>query len=358
MLAGGESSVGVRGDERRSERGHPAALAIGAVPTDHSRILAVVVSAVGDSGAPGVGRVAVSAESPQWLASRGKGKAVGNSPRAAPLRELFGAELWRTTFAAVLVSAIPLVGAWAASKWMIPWADKVAGSSAAGYKAATQGWWALGATLGSFIGAQAAVWLGRRRAYALISVGATVLTIAMFQGTRPMTPSFHPIVFAQGLVATLYFGWLAVYLPELFSHPSAGDGDGARLQRGPFRDRRRGARRRLAVRLAGGGTIPVWGRSVHWCTPPGCSRSGWPRSRRSQQKRRDRELLEGSRGGPPEMAPVSSQPSRPYRDELHLSQIGHVQRGQDFPQTAARKASRSSKPVDHGNHRQARSAVG
>jgi predicted MFS family arabinose efflux permease len=173
-------------------------------------------------------------ESPQWLASRGKGNVAGTAPRGAPLRELFGPELWRTTLAAMLVSAIPLVGAWAASKWMIPWADKVAGGSAAGYKAATQGWWALGATLGSFTGAQAAVWLGRRRAYALISVGATVLTIAMFQGTRPLAPSFHPIVFAQGLVATLYFGWLAVYLPELFPTRVRATGTGLAYNAGRF----------------------------------------------------------------------------------------------------------------------------
>ncbi len=38
----------------------------------------------------------------------------------------------------------------------------------------------------------------------------------MFQWTAPLQPSFHPIVFAQGLVATLFFGWLAVFLPELF----------------------------------------------------------------------------------------------------------------------------------------------
>jgi hypothetical protein len=99
---------------------------------------------------------------------------------------------------------------------MIPWADKVGGASFAGYKAQTQGWWALGAILGSFTGAQIASLLGRRRSYFLISLGATVLTISMFQLTAPLRPSFHPVVFAQGFVATLFFGWLPLYLPELF----------------------------------------------------------------------------------------------------------------------------------------------
>lgn len=96
------------------------------------------------------------------------------------LRELFRPPLLRLTVIAIVLASIPLVGAWAASKWMIPWADKVAGADFPGYKATVQGWWALGATLGSFIGAQVAGWLGRRRSYFLISLGTTVLTISMF----------------------------------------------------------------------------------------------------------------------------------------------------------------------------------
>ena len=56
---------------------------------------------------------------------------------------------------------------------MIPWADKVAGTASPGYKAATQGWWALGATLGSFSGAQLSRWMGRRTSYLLISFFTT-----------------------------------------------------------------------------------------------------------------------------------------------------------------------------------------
>ena len=59
-------------------------------------------------------------------------------------------------------------------------------------------------------------WLGRRLSYCLISLGTTVLTFAMFQLTAPLQPAFLPVVFAQGFVATLFFGWLPLYLPELF----------------------------------------------------------------------------------------------------------------------------------------------
>lgn len=168
-------------------------------------------------------------ESPKWLASQGVAKKA-----APPLRELFQPQLVRLTLVGIFVSAIPMIGAWAASKWMIPWADKVAGSASVGYKAATQGWWALGATLGSFAGAQVASWLGRRVSYFLVSVGATVLTVAMFQLTAPLQASFHPVVFAQGFVATLFFGWLALYLPELFPTRVRATGSGLAYNSGRF----------------------------------------------------------------------------------------------------------------------------
>ncbi len=168
-------------------------------------------------------------ESPTWLASRGR-----STRKATPFRDLVAPSLLPITLIAIVISSIPMVGAWAASKWMIPWADSIAGATNAGYKASTQGWWALGATIGSFVGAQLAGWLGRRRSYFLISLSATALTIAMFQWTAPLQPSFHPVVFAQGLVATLFFGWLAVYLPELFPITVRATGSGLAFNSGRF----------------------------------------------------------------------------------------------------------------------------
>jgi MFS family permease len=167
-------------------------------------------------------------ESPKWLANRGVKQKV------APLRELFQPSLLRFTIIGVLLSSIPMIGAWSASKWMIPWADKVAGAANVGYKAATQGWWALGATLGSFAGAQLASWLGRRFSYGLMSLATVTITFAMFQLTAPLTASFHPIVFAQGFVATLFFGWLALYLPELFPTRVRATGSGLAYNSGRF----------------------------------------------------------------------------------------------------------------------------
>lgn len=146
----------------------------------------------------------------------GRARPAGREKGPAPLRQLFRPPLLKITLTGIMLGSVPLIGAWAASKWMIPWADKIGGAVQADYKALTQGWWAFGAILGSLVGAQIAAWLGRRVSYFLISIGSLALTLTLFQLTAPLRPSFLPIVFAQGFVATLFFGWLPLYLPELF----------------------------------------------------------------------------------------------------------------------------------------------
>ena len=168
-------------------------------------------------------------ESPKWLASRRLVKQSGS-----PLVALFRGELLRPTMLGILLASVPLVGAWAGSKWMLPWADHVGGATYAGYKSTTQGWWALGAAIGSFLGAPLAAWIGRRLSYFLMSVGAAALTWAMFKLTAPLEPSFLPVVFAQGLVATLFFGWLPLYLPELFPVQVRATGAGISMNIGRF----------------------------------------------------------------------------------------------------------------------------
>ena len=170
-------------------------------------------------------------ESPAWLAARAQ---AAGPKSAAPLRELFRPPLLRVTLTGILLGSIPLVGAWAASKWMIPWADEVGKAVRSDYKAVTQGWWAAGAIIGSLIGAQLATWLGRRVSYFLISIGSFALTYAMFQFTAPLQASFLPVVFTQGLVATLFFGWLPLYLPELFPTSVRATGSGISYNVGRF----------------------------------------------------------------------------------------------------------------------------
>jgi MFS transporter, SHS family, sialic acid transporter len=168
-------------------------------------------------------------ESPQWLAA-----SLEVKTHKPPLRRLWQSSLRRFTLIGIVLGSIPMVGAWAASKWMIPWADQVGGASSAAYKAITQGYWAVGATLGSFFGAQIAAGIGRRLSYFLISLGSTVLTCGVFLGTAPLQPLFLPLVFLQGFVATLFFGWLPLFLPQLFPTTVRATGSGLAFNVGRF----------------------------------------------------------------------------------------------------------------------------
>jgi MFS family permease len=185
-------------------------------------------------GAPallGIVILTVIPESPTWLATRGQLQAA--KPQA-PLAELFRPPLLKTILVGIALGSIPLVGAWAASKWIFPWAELIAGKENPDYKSTAQAWWSVGAILGSFFGAQLASLIGRRLAYFLISLGSTVITCSLFLFTKPMQPIFLPLLFVQGFIATLFFGWLPLYLPELFPTRVRATGSGTAYNVGRF----------------------------------------------------------------------------------------------------------------------------
>jgi len=166
-------------------------------------------------------------ESPAWVA-------IQQNPVVTNGRKNAGTWVWRPMLVAITVGTIPLVGAWAASKWMIPWADQVAGTSNPGYKAAAQGWWALGASLGGFAGAILAGRWGARRSYAIFGLASTIATSGLFLFTRPLQPLFLGCVFFQGLIATFFFGWLPLYLPTMFPVENRATGTGIAYNTGRF----------------------------------------------------------------------------------------------------------------------------
>ena len=188
-----------------------------------------IFALAGASAVLGIVVVLVLPESPKWLASRGQSKKP-----SVPLRELFRQDIVGATIIAILLCSVPLIGAWAGSKWMIPWADSVGGTADPGYKSTTQFCWAVGATLGGLLGAPLSSRLGKRISYFLISVGATAMTWSMFRMTEPFAPTFLWIVFIQGFVATLFFGWLPLYLPDLFPVRIRATGTGVAMNIGRF----------------------------------------------------------------------------------------------------------------------------
>jgi hypothetical protein len=73
-----------------------------------------------------------------------------------------------------------------------------------------------GAVFGSLLGGVIAAWLGRRWSYFLISLGAFAVSSFIFTQLDPLHPHFKLYTFALGFVGIAFFGWLPLFLPELF----------------------------------------------------------------------------------------------------------------------------------------------
>ena len=71
-------------------------------------------------------------------------------------------------------------------------------------------------------------------AYFLVSAASVLITCGIFQFLRPLDRVFLPAVFVQGFVSTLYFGWLPLYLPELFPTHVRTAGTGITYNSGRF----------------------------------------------------------------------------------------------------------------------------
>jgi SHS family sialic acid transporter-like MFS transporter len=131
------------------------------------------------------------------------------------------------------LGGVPLLATWASIQWASVWADQLAERDAkvqalarseyppapvlkVNAKAWTQFWSACGAVLGSLLGALLGGWLGRRTAYSLLCVSALAASLWFFRGNDHFGPMFLVSIFLAGGLSATFYGWLPLYLPELF----------------------------------------------------------------------------------------------------------------------------------------------
>lgn len=153
-------------------------------------------------------------ESPAWLASK-----QSALRKESLVQEVFRPPLLKLTIIGILLGAIPQMGNWGATNWLVPWADQIqekAGHSDSELKAWTQWTKSSGAAVGSLLGGWLASRYGRRITYFAISLFSLASSFYVFHSLVPGDPAFMRWVFIQGFFGTLYFGWLPLYLPELF----------------------------------------------------------------------------------------------------------------------------------------------
>jgi MFS family permease len=148
--------------------------------------------------------------------------ATANDQQAVLLRSTV-----RRMMLAAGLSGIALLGTWGSTQWAPAWADNLStGGHFANAKEYTQMCTAAGAVLGCIVAALAGDWLGRRWTYLLMCVASLASALWMFQGHSEFSRSFLIAAFLIGGCTASFYGWLPLYLPELFRTSVRATGQG------------------------------------------------------------------------------------------------------------------------------------
>jgi MFS family permease len=123
------------------------------------------------------------------------------------------------------LSGVALLGTWGAAQWVPAWADKLTGGGLH-VKEYTQMCSAAGAIVGTILAALAGDWLGRRWTYVLMCVASLASAIWLYQFHAQYDAGFLAATFLLGACTASFYGWLPLYLPELFRTSLRATGQG------------------------------------------------------------------------------------------------------------------------------------
>ena len=150
-------------------------------------------------------------ESERWR------EAVARTPEGrSPLAEVFGPGLLKSTLLAIAFGSIALIGTWGSVQWIPTWVDQMAGDGAPRAKAEVAILSSAGAIVGCFIGALLGGRLGRRPVYFGLCLTSVVLCTIVFNAFDHYNTAMLLVVGLVGCSTAAFYGWLPLYLPELF----------------------------------------------------------------------------------------------------------------------------------------------
>ena len=143
--------------------------------------------------------------------------------------DLTAEQVWWPTVRRMLLAAglggVALMGSWGATQWAPFWAGQLPGH-AANAKEWTQIWVAAGAIVGTFLAGFAGDWFGRRPTYAFLCITSIAAVFWLYQGRDAYDDSYLVASFTAGVFTAAFFGWLPLYLPELFRTQVRATGQG------------------------------------------------------------------------------------------------------------------------------------
>jgi MFS family permease len=131
-----------------------------------------------------------------------------------------------TTIRRMLLGAclggVALLGTWASVQQVPTWSAKMVRDEGKPSKEASQArsnaqiFSSIGAIIGTVAAALVGGWLGRRITYFLLCLASLASALALFQLHNSYSATFLFYVFLSGLTTASFYGWLPLYLPELF----------------------------------------------------------------------------------------------------------------------------------------------
>ncbi len=137
--------------------------------------------------------------------------------RAAPaarMVDIFTPALRFRTLMGALVAGIVLIATWGSVQWIPPWVEQMTNSrDTANLAQILSG---LGAVAGTILGGIFGARLSRRWAYFMICLASLVVCALLFRVFTQVDWTFMAMVFVVGGVSASVYGWLPLYLPELF----------------------------------------------------------------------------------------------------------------------------------------------
>jgi MFS family permease len=154
-------------------------------------------------------------------------QATRDAPRVR-LSDIFTPALRGRTVMAALLGGIALLGTWGSVQWIPLWVKKISNDQTTVNYAQICS--AFGAIIGSFLGAAL---LGhqkeRRWGYFILCAGSLVacgFLFRFFDGATEIGWSFLATVAVVGGLTAAFYGWLPLYLPELFPTRVRASGQG------------------------------------------------------------------------------------------------------------------------------------
>jgi MFS family permease len=149
-------------------------------------------------------------ESERWQ------EAAQSGPRAG-FAEIFIPALRRRTILAALLSGTALIGTWGSVTWIPLWVKEMTGDQRMANLAQMSS--GMGAVIGTICGAIIGYRVGRRWVYFFLCLGSLLACAGLFQlfgGGEAVGASFFAMVVLVGGLTASFYGWLPLYLPELF----------------------------------------------------------------------------------------------------------------------------------------------